>query len=138
MIPLSTDKQDKPLRNTSYEDYGISKYRYLELKNFCRQYDDKKRRIRYDGSRAISYDGMPHSTNVGRPVEQEAIRNIMNQRDCELIEQAVIEASPELYQYILLNVTEGIPYRMLGDVPIGECDFYGYRRLFFYYLDQKR
>lgn len=135
---MSKDKQDKPLRNMSYEDYGISKHRYLELKNFCLQYNEKKRKIRYAGSKAISYDGMPHSSNVGRPVEQEAIRNIMNQRDCELIEQAVIEASPELYSYILLNVTEGVPYEWLGDVPICDKDFYAYRRLFFHYLDLKR
>lgn len=135
---MSMDRQDKSLRNMRYEDYGISKHRYLELKNFCLQYDEKKRKVRYNGSKAISYDGMPHAQNVGNPVETEAIRNIMNQRDCEIIEQAAIEASPQLYPYILMNVTKGIAYEYLGNVPICKKDFYGYRRLFFCCLDLKR
>lgn len=129
---------DKPLRNMTYEDYGISKFRYLELKNFCLQYDEKKSKIRYDGAGAINYDGMPHAQNIGNPVEREALRNITNQRDCETIEQAAMETSAVLYQYILLSVSTGLPYEYLGDVPICRKDFYGYRRLFFHYLDVRR
>ena len=133
VVPL-----DKALRNMSYEDYGISKERYLELKNFCLQYDQKKEKIRYDGSSAIRYDGMPHAQNTGNPTEREAIRNIMNRRDCEMIEQAAMETSAVLYPYILLSVSTGLPYEYLGNVPICDKDFYGYRRLFFHHLDLKR
>lgn len=128
---------DKPLRSKTYDDYGISKHRYLELKNFCLQYEEKKRKIRYDGSGAINYDGMPHGQNTVNPTEREAIRNVMNQRDCEMIEQAAIETNATLYPYILKSVTTGLPYEWINP-PICDKDFYGYRRLFFHYLDLKR
>ena len=132
--------EKKRLRNLTWDDYGISKHRYDELKSFCLQYDEKKSKISRDMG-SINYDGMPKGNFKGNPLENKAIRNVMYQKDCEMIEQAALAASAELYQYILKSVTNDLSYRFieydenLGRIPVGINEFYGYRRLFYHYLD---
>ena len=70
-----------------------------------------------------------------------AIRNVIYQRDCEMIEQAAVAASSEIYPYIIKSVTNDLSFpfieydEKLGRIPIGKTEFYGYRRLFYHYLD---
>lgn len=73
----------------------------------------------------------------GNPVERTAIHNAMLQTDIELIEQTAMEADADIYQWLIKNVTEGIPYEWLN-VPRGRKQFYESRRYFFYLLAQKR
>ncbi len=107
----------KSLRGMSYKDYGISKERYLELKHFCLQYEEKKKNAR-----------------PGKQAEQK--ENSI--RDCKLIEQAAKQTDEMLSPYILKCVATGLPYEYLGNVPVSRNDFYGYRRLFFHHLDKER
>ncbi len=106
-------EKKKRVRNMTWKDYGITKYRYVELKAFCLQYKEKKKKI----------------------------QNVMCKKDCEMIEQAAKAASEELYLYIIKSVTNDLSYtfieydEMIGRIPIGKTDFYGYRRLFYHYLD---
>ena len=74
---------------------------------------------------------------TGDSTAQEAVRNAMMQEDIQLIEKTARKASPEIYKWILRNVTEGTPYEWM-DVPVGRRQFYEYRRYFFYLLAQKR
>ena len=53
---------EKRLRDMTWDDYGISKNRYKELKAFCLQYDEKKSKIKY-GISAVRYDGQPKSVS---------------------------------------------------------------------------
>ncbi len=130
----------KRLREMTWEDYGISKNRYQELKAFCLQYDEKKSKIKR-GLTGISYNSATGKTGTGNPTEQAAIRNSVYQKDCEMIEQAAIAASLEIYPYILKSVTEGLPYRFIeydnkyGKIPMGKTEFYARRKLFFHFLD---
>ena len=130
----------KRLREMTWDDYGISKHRYDELKSFCLQYDEKKSKINRDVG-SMNYDGMPRGNYKGNPLESKAIRNVMYQKDCEMIEQEAIAASADLHQYILKSVTNDLSYRFieydekLGRIPVGINEFYGYRRLFYHYLD---
>ena len=130
----------KRIREMTWDDYGISKHRYDELKSFCLQYDEKKSKISRDVG-SMNYDGMPKGNYKGNPLESKAIRNVMYQKDCEMIEQAALAASGDLYQYILRSVTNDLSYRFieydekLGRIPVGINEFYGYRRLFYHYLD---
>lgn len=64
---------------------------------------------------------------------QEAVRNAMMQEDIKLIEETARKTSPEIYKWVLKNVTEGTPYEWM-DVPVGRRQFYEYRRYFFYLL----
>ena len=77
----------KRLRNMTWDDYGISKHRYQELKAFCLQYEEKKNKIRY-GLSAVQYDGQPKAHNPGSQVENQAMQNAIYQRDCGMIEKA--------------------------------------------------
>lgn len=130
----------KRLRNMTWDDYGISKHRYDELKAFCLQYDEKKSKINR-GINAVANDGMPKGNFKKNTLEMNAIRNVIYQRDCEMIEQAAVAASSEIYPYIIKSVTNDLSFpfieydEKLGRIPIGKTEFYGYRRLFYHYLD---
>ena len=61
-----------------------------------------------------------------------------------MIEQAAIEAAPEIYPYIIASVTEDLCFedveylRGHGRIHVGKTDFYGYRRYFYHLLDRKK
>lgn len=125
-------------RDMKLGDYNISRARYNELKYFCIQYEEKKRELHKSyGLGAVVNDGMPKGNLPGNPTERAAIRNVMLQRDIELIEQTAMEADSEIYRWLIKNVTEEISYEWLN-VPIGRRQFYESRRYFFYLLAQKR
>lgn len=125
-------------RDMKLSDYNISRAKYSELKYFCMQYAEKLQELsRGYGIHAVVNDGMPRSSQTGNPTEQAAIRNAMLQKDVKLVEQTAIEADPEIYQWLLKNVTEGIGYDYL-DVPKSRNRFYDSRKYFFYLLSQKR
>lgn len=129
------------LREMTWEDYGISRNRYNELKAFCLQYEEKKSKISRLKEQTWN-DGQPRGNHEGNPTEQMAIRNAVYQKDCEMIEQAAVAASPEIYKYIIKSVTNDLSYRFveydekLGRIPVGINEFYAYRRLFYHYLDK--
>lgn len=134
-----TEKK-KRLRDMTWDDYGISRNRYKELQAFCLQYDEKKSKINR-GINAVANDGMPKGNFKKNTLEMNAIRNVIYQRDCEMIEQAAVAASSEIYPYIIKSVTNDLSFpfieydEKLGRIPIGKTEFYGYRRLFYHYLD---
>lgn len=130
----------KRLRDMTWDDYGISRNRYKELQAFCLQYDEKKSKINR-GINAVANDGIPKGNFKKNTLEMNAIRNVIYQRDCEMIEQAAVAASSEIYPYIIKSVTNDLSFpfieydEKLGRIPIGKTEFYGYRRLFYHYLD---
>ena len=119
-------------------DYNISRAKYNELKYFCMQYEEKKRELHKGyGLNAIVNDGLPKGNLPGNPVEGQAIRNAVLQADVDLIEHTAMEAGADVYQWLIKNVTEGVPYEWLN-VPSGRRQFYETRRYFFFLLAQKR
>ncbi|RGY95388.1 hypothetical protein [Clostridium sp. AM58-1XD] len=133
--------KQKRVRDFTWKDYGISPYRYRELKNFCLQYIEKKKKIRY-GLSAVRLDGMPGKSGNVSPVEMRAFENLKNEQDCRMIEEAAKAASSQIWRYLLKSVTEDVSFEMLeydtvlGRIPMGKTDFYGYRRLFYRNLDR--
>lgn len=131
----------KRLREMTWDDYGISRHRYEELKAFCLQYEEKKAKI-HRGITSVTNYGMPKSNYKNNQLENNAIRNVTYQKDCEMIEQAAVAASEELFPYIIKSVTNDLSYRFveydeyLGRIPVGKTEFYAKRRLFYYYLDK--
>lgn len=130
----------KRLRDMTWDDYGISRNRYKELEAFCLQYDEKKSKISR-GINAVANDWMPKGNYKQNTLEENAIRNVIFQKDCEMIEQAAVAAAPDIYPYIIKSVTNGLSYdfveydERLGRIPVGKTEFYGYRRLFYHFLD---
>ena len=134
--------EHKALRAMTWEDYGISKYRYRELKAFCLQYPEKMEKVQYG---LVSHEPTEvRSGRISRPTEDQAINNSPYLQDILMIESAAREASPELYYWILASVTQGLNYEeleyhtTLGRVPINRFDFYAYRRKFYYLLHVKK
>lgn len=135
-------EKKKRLRDMSWDDYGISKFRYRELKNFCLQYDEKKSKI-HRGMKSMSYDGMPGgSMSTESPVETQAIQNTQYLQDIRMIEEAAVKTNPTIWKYILRSVTQDMPYEYimydeeLGRIPMGQTEFYANRKLFYHYLDE--
>lgn len=131
----------KRLRDMTWDDYGISKHRYQELKAFCLQYEEKKNKIQY-GLSSVQNDGAPAGGGVGRPTERQAIDNEQYKRDCLMIEEAAVRANPGIWKYILKSVTLGLPYEFveydeeLGRIPMCRRDFYGTRKKFYAILNE--
>ena len=125
-------------RDMKLSDYNISRAKYNELKYFCMQYEEKKRELHKGyGLNAIVNDGLPKGNLPGNPGEGQAIRNAVLQADVDLIEHTAMEAGADVYQWLIKNVTEGVPYEWLN-VPSGRRQFYETRRYFFFLLAQKR
>lgn len=147
------EKTNERLRNLSWEDYGIDKERYRELKHFCLQYKGKKKKASASPDYVlptVSLDSSGgHTGNVSNPVEDAAIRHVMRVekylRDCRMIEEAAMRAASiggyrKAWRAILRSVTEGLSYENVqlkcGSVPYAKTDFYAVRRAFFYILDE--
>ena len=133
----------KRLRDMTWEDYGISKNRYAELKAFCLQYGEKKSKIKY-GISAVQYDGQPKAHNAGSQTERQAMDNVIYTKDCAMIEEAAIRANPEIWKYIVKSVTLGLSYEFVeydneqGKIPLCRRDFYGTRKKFYAILNEMK
>lgn len=133
----------KRLRDMTWEDYGISKNRYAELKAFCLQYGEKKSKIKY-GISAAQYDGQPKAHNTGSQTERQAMDNVIYTKDCAMIEEAAIRTNPEIWRYIVKSVTLGLSYEFIeydneqGKIPMCRRDFYGTRKKFYAILNEMK
>lgn len=133
----------KRLRDMTWEDYGISKNRYAELKAFCLQYEEKKSKIKYGISEA-QYDGQPKAHNTGSQTERQAMDNVIYMKDCAMIEEAAIRANPGIWRYIVKSVTLGLSYEFIeydneqGKIPMCRRDFYGTRKKFYAILNEMK
>lgn len=133
----------KRLRDMTWEDYGISKNRYAELKAFCLQYEEKKSKIKY-GISAAQYDGQPKAHSTGSQTERQAIDNMHYAKDCAMIEEAAIRANPGIWRYIVKSVTLGLSYEFIeydneqGKIPMCRRDFYGTRKKFYAILNEMK
>lgn len=132
------------IRPINEKKYHMSKYRFMELYNFCLQYKEWKEELRYltDTVSSPRMTGMP-VVHSNRDVTQElAIRRKELSDKCKLIEQTAIEADGDIYQYLIKAVTnEGITYNYLREmqgIPCGKDMYYDRRRKFYWLLSQKK
>ena len=123
-------------------EYGISDAATQELRFFCLRYPEMKRNLAdlHNPLHAMAYDGMPHSANPGEPTASAAEKAAQVSQDCEMIEQAAIEADSGIYQWILKGVTEGVTYPQLRarGLPCSHPYFEKRRKKFFYLLAVKK
>ncbi|MCB6475585.1 hypothetical protein LI171_04945 [Emergencia timonensis] len=129
------------VRPLNEKKYKISKYRFKELYYFCLQYNDWTKEIRENRMLSSIEQGEGKGNNIGRPTENAGLRNADLTERVKLIEQTAIEAAPDIYQYILLAVTnEGYSFnylKMMKGMPCEKDKFYDRRRKFFYLLSKK-
>lgn len=77
----------------------------------------------------------------GDPTERCAQSRIFFGERMEMVEQAAIEAEPDLYSYLLRGVTEGLSYdalKMKYDIPCCRDVYYAAYRRFFWLLSKRR
>lgn len=129
--------------NIKLDDYGISKWEYLELKAFCRQYDDKRRKAA-DILSLHSQDlsGVPHSTISGNPTEMAAIRRSIILDDVLDIEAAAGHVGNGRWFKVLIDsCCRAVPYNLLDKNKMPSSSrqaFFQARREFFWMLKQLR
>lgn len=128
--------------NTSNKNpYHISKHRYYELKHFCLQYHEWESKLTelYLQPKSVSIVEEKFDENIGHPTEILAIERVKLEKNLKEVEQAAIEADPDLYRYIFIAVTEGVSYEFLytkEDIPCSRETYYNRYRKFFYILDK--
>lgn len=135
-------KHEKPELSRK-NPYFLPKYRYLELKNFCFQYNDWKRALaRLDGWRAQEGDmgGIVKSNVPSDPTAREGTLRAYYSQHIELIDRCIAKIEPALQTYIRKGVTEGLSYRSLSErgCPCGSQMYYDFYRKFFWLLSIER
>ncbi len=124
--------------------YWIEKHRYYELKHFCLQYPIWKRAYISLSSLAkkpVELAVFSKNKNVSSPVEKCAEARSYYLDRIKLIEQTTIETDPELAQYILKAVTEGMSFEYLKvrlEIPCSKDTYYNRYRKFFWLLNKAR
>lgn len=116
--------------------YWIEKYRYFELKYFCRQYPIWKKS-------ADSLLGLQRNkdatdifvaSGVSNPTEKAVIARDEYLRKMELVEKAADELDTGIRSYILKGVCEGVSYDIIrANTAIPYCRetyYTAYRRFF--------
>ena len=130
-------------RELKLEQYGISGKRYKELCGFCEQYPEWVDELKFktDTVKSVEITDMPVHHGNSDATCNLATKRFELQKKCELIEQTAIQASGELYQYIIKSVCYECPFWYLRDImgmPCGQSSFYDQRRYFFFLLDQNK
>lgn len=125
--------------------YWIGKHRYYELKHFCLQYPIwKKAYLSLDAlsRRPADLQVFVKSGQMkGDPTERCVQSRLFFADRMEMVEQAAIGADPELYQYLIRGVTEGLSYdalKMKYDIPCCRDVYYAVYRRFFWLLSKRR
>lgn len=132
------------VRPLNYYKYGISGNRFKELYYWCLQYEEWKDEIKYkrDTVKSIEITDMPSVHYESDATQQLAIRRAQLAQNCELIEKTVLDADPDIYQYLLKAVTnENITYRylkMIMEIPCSHNTYYDRRRRFYWLLSQRK
>lgn len=125
--------------------YWIDKHRYYELKHFCLQYPTwRKAYMTIDGLSGWTTDWSEFYSKLGIPADPTAkiveLKSLYFER-MRLVEQSVIAADPELANYLLKGVTEGLSYEKLKlklNIPCSKDTYYDRYRRFFWLLHKTR
>ena len=120
--------------------YYISKYRYLELKNFCLQYPDWKKALT-QLSPLKAHFGKISSGNFSDPTADNAILIDKYQSLISIIDTTAKQADAFLAPWIIKGVTENYSYEYLHlklEMPTSRDTYYDRYRKFFWILDSTR
>lgn len=122
--------------------YWIPKYRFLELKYFCLQYPEWKREYRI-----LQTSIATSSTNSEIKTQQEfqdptgnlAVRLEKLNSKISLVGKIAKMSDPEIGDYVLLAVTEGLSFvnlKMMYEIPCERDMYYDRYRRFFWLMDR--
>ena len=119
----------------------ISKHRYYELKHFCLQYPEWKKKIfeksYLKGNSVIK--SVDKQLEFLDPVHDFVADLDILQRNIEIVEASCEASDAELYGYLLEAVTKGVTWdylRYVKGMPCGRSKFYKAYRKVFWNLDK--
>ncbi len=120
--------------------YYISKHRYYELKHFCLQYPEFKRKY-IDLCEKIPSGIICIKFEKSMPGDEILEKRHEYLEKMDMIEKCAKATDPVLGDYIFKAVTKGLTYsyfRMHDGIPCGRDMFYQMYRKFFYILDKQQ
>ena len=117
-------------------EYYLPPSEFRLVAAFCMNYGEFKKKLAWlDGQRAMTYDGMPHGTDVTDPTFKVAEKRVRIQEKIDLIESTVREVAPEIYEWVLIGITTTASYDYLRsrlNIPCSK-QYYGKRVHRIYY-----
>lgn len=122
--------------------YWISKHRHYELKHFCLQYTEWKKKYAAINDILVSshkLNCIQNKNDITDLTAKYAIKKTIYSEKIKIVEQAAMRTDNELYPYILKGVTEGLSYAYLSsvlDIPCSRDTYYRRYRRFFWILDK--
>ena len=132
----------KELKKTN-EAY-ISQNRYLELKNFCKQYREWKEavgRISLLQSATFTNEKV-QTSNTSDPTAELATRRLYYLRRIETVDQTLLAFDEDVRPYIFEAVTEGVSWEVLRArenwIPVSKHSWYKLLRGFYALLDRQQ
>ena len=123
--------------------WKISGHEYCMAMHFAYQYHDWKKELSglTDTSKAIQYSDMPKGNINPDPTGDLVERRERLVRNVDIVEQFAMESDPELYEWLMLGVTnDGVNYNSLHTlkgIPCSRNTYYDRRRKFYYLLSKK-
>ena len=123
--------------------YHIPKHRYYELKHFCLQYPEWKKKLsEIDISNGSSLIKVTKDSIEFKDPTFSVMEAIdIYERQIEMVESCAVAADPTIANYILEAVCFGKTFeelKTLRGIPCGRSYFYNAYRKFFWYLDKLR
>lgn len=118
--------------------YYISKYRYYELKYFCLQYFDYKRKSNNFDSFSKANTEAVHTCKISNPTERCSEFREKYIFKMKAIERASASTDPILKDYILIGITGNLSYEKLKartNIPCSKGVYYELYHRFFYMLN---
>ena len=148
-------------RDLKLDKYGITKFRYRELANYCYQYDSWQDILKYKTHtvKSLQITDMPHGSGTGDPTEILAEERAEASTNSQLIEQTLIQAittlkdgngnyicgdewEMDIYPQIMKAITcPDITYNYLWQkmgISVSVGVFNNIRRYFYYLLDKNK
>lgn len=137
---MSTTRAELSERNT----YWVEKFRYLELKNFCRQYPIWKKAFQSLTELSHRPEDLEifHKTgSCSDPTANCAVARMFYSDRIKMVERVAMATDEILWSYILEAVTEGLSYdvlRVRSNIPCCRKIYYKLYRKFFWLLNKER
>lgn len=123
--------------------WKIGTHEFYMAMHFALQYNEWRKELSglTDTSKAITYSDMPKGNINPDPTCDLVERREQLVRNVDLVERCAREADPELFEWLMLGVTnEGVTYenlRALRNIPCGHNVYYDRRRKFYYLLSKR-
>jgi len=119
-------------------EYWIPKFRYLELKNWVRQYRDWTRQLNEAPYLKSKIARGEKSSNFSDPTAEMAMKLEKPAKSKQMVDDICKEVYPKDPELLRVCLTGGFSYDSWGDMPVSRSEWYKMCRKFFYILDKRR